>query len=321
MLQTVEPLTIVIPTYNGVRYIEEAIESVRCQTLTHWRLIVVDDGSKDETPALVAEIAEREPRLQLIQQKNGGIAAARNRGFAAIPDPQRGAVLFFDHDDRLTPDALEQLSLALAKNPPAPAAHGLPTLISGSGTLIEGRDGFTGIYRKRSTVQNGRIVSLEPDAPTDWGAIALKCWIHSAGLVLIRCSAFSALDGFDSSTCPADDYDFYLRLTRQWGALAFTPTLTLEYRMHDSNTSHRKASNMAFAEKQVWVNQLLQAEAHSPHEKQELIQAYRASLRYMAREKAEYALNHLRQGDLRGFGTNLLRSGRRWVDSMGALPR
>ena len=98
-------VSIIMPVYNGARTIERAIDSVMNQTLSEWELIVVNDGSKDDTKDLVWAFASSEPRIRFKDlQSNSGIARARNVGL----DMARGKfIAFLDCDDYLTTDSLE----------------------------------------------------------------------------------------------------------------------------------------------------------------------------------------------------------------------
>ncbi len=110
---------IVTPAFNVGPYIGETIRSVLDQTHRDWTMVAVDDGSTDDTAAVVG--AFRDPRLRLISQVNAGVSAARNRGAVAL---DCDAMLFLDGDDCLAPFALEALAHALADAPCAVAAVG-----------------------------------------------------------------------------------------------------------------------------------------------------------------------------------------------------
>jgi len=97
-------VSVILPTYNRVTYLKKAIESVRAQTFSNWELLVVDDGSNDETSSVVGEIARKDRRIQLLSQVNAGAAAARNHGLSS----SRGKyVAFLDDDDEWTPEKLQ----------------------------------------------------------------------------------------------------------------------------------------------------------------------------------------------------------------------
>lgn len=108
-------VSVIMAAYNAVTYIKAAIQSVQAQTVTDWELLVIDDGSKDETAALVSELARQDSRIRPISNaQNMGTARSRNRGL----DLARGQyVAFLDSDDQWYPDKLEkQLILAKEKN-------------------------------------------------------------------------------------------------------------------------------------------------------------------------------------------------------------
>src|SRR5579875_138818 len=91
-------ISIVVPAYNAERYIGPTLDSVRAQTVAAWEVVVVDDGSRDGTRQVAEQYAARDPRIRVIGQINSGVAAARNRGWAATA-PSSTYVTFLDHDD------------------------------------------------------------------------------------------------------------------------------------------------------------------------------------------------------------------------------
>lgn len=97
-------VSIVMPCYNGERFIDETIKSVLSQTYPDWELLVIDDGSNDNSARIVAKYAQGEPRIHLIQQKNAGSAAARNNGIR-LSKGQYLALL--DSDDIWLPGFLD----------------------------------------------------------------------------------------------------------------------------------------------------------------------------------------------------------------------
>src|SRR5713226_4493070 len=111
-------ISIVIPTYNGSRFIQSALTTVLSQTFSDWELIVVDDGSADGTPDLINEYAS-EPRITILRLDHQGLARARNRGLAVA---QGDYVAFLDVDDQWRPTYLAQMGRALEHAPEAVAA-------------------------------------------------------------------------------------------------------------------------------------------------------------------------------------------------------
>jgi glycosyltransferase involved in cell wall biosynthesis len=97
-------VSVVIPTYQYAAFLPDAIASLREQTLEDWEGIVVDDGSTDETSAVLEGIAADDPRIRSVRQPTGGVSAARNAGLALARAP---FVQFLDADDRLEPNKLD----------------------------------------------------------------------------------------------------------------------------------------------------------------------------------------------------------------------
>ena len=123
--------TVVMPAYNVSTFIGAAIDSVLNQREVDWRLVVVDDGSSDNTASVVKSY--HDTRIQLIQQKNYGVSAARNRGLAEVDTEY---VFFLDADDILHPDALARLLSALQGKPEAVAAYGEAIATNEQGKVI-----------------------------------------------------------------------------------------------------------------------------------------------------------------------------------------
>lgn len=105
-------VSVIMPAYNAARFLEEAVRSVMAQTVTDWELLILDDGSKDDTARLAAALAAEDARIRFLpNEKNMGVARTRNRGF----DLCRGQyVALLDSDDVWLPEKLEK-QLVLAK--------------------------------------------------------------------------------------------------------------------------------------------------------------------------------------------------------------
>src|SRR5215467_14924975 len=115
-------ISIVIPTYNSEDYLAQTLDSVLVQTCSDWELVIYDDGSRDGTVAVADCYSAYDRRIRVLQGRNGGVAAARNQGFAAT-NPVSEFVIFFDHDDLWEPDTLETLSGILCRHPEYISAH------------------------------------------------------------------------------------------------------------------------------------------------------------------------------------------------------
>jgi glycosyltransferase involved in cell wall biosynthesis len=113
-----QSVTVMIGVYNGARYLAEAIESVLAQTHPASELIVVDDGSEDESGAIAESYG---PPVRCIRQANGGMAASRNR---AVGEATGDYFAFLDADDRFRPDKLESQLAVLAEDPELDVVYG-----------------------------------------------------------------------------------------------------------------------------------------------------------------------------------------------------
>ena len=99
-------ISVIIPVYNIQQHLRECLDSVLGQSYPHLQVICVDDGSTDESPAILAEYAQKDPRVQVIRQQNAGPGAARNTGLEAAKGEY---VIFLDSDDWFEPDFLAKM--------------------------------------------------------------------------------------------------------------------------------------------------------------------------------------------------------------------
>lgn len=106
--------SVIMPLYNKAPYVRKAVESVVGQIYADWQLIVVDDGSTDDSAAIVESIGD--PRISLIRQENAGVGAARNRGVEASTTPY---ICFLDADDWWEPYFLEEMAGLIERHPDA----------------------------------------------------------------------------------------------------------------------------------------------------------------------------------------------------------
>ena len=105
---------VIIPLYNKAPYVRKAVESVVRQTFGDWELVVVDDGSTDESSAIVAGFTDS--RIRLVRQENAGVAVARNQGVA---ESTAQNITFLDADDWWEPTFLEEMARVIERHPDA----------------------------------------------------------------------------------------------------------------------------------------------------------------------------------------------------------
>ncbi len=193
-------ITVIIPAYNVADFILPCLASVTSQTHRHWRCIVVDDGSTDETAARVRSLDDM--RITLVQQANAGVSAARNHGLSLATGDH---VMFLDGDDLLHPTALARLADALAARPAAVAAFGTFLKILPGGAPYPGQKPLA-----RHRYPDGDVLET----------MLRGNFLANGGHVLIRAGAARALGGFDTGIRLSEDWEFWCRLAAR-GEFAF----------------------------------------------------------------------------------------------------
>ena len=207
-------MSVVIPCYNQAHFLSEAIESVLAQSYPNFEVVVVDDGSTDDT----SEVARRYSKVQCIRQENQGLSAARNTGLGH----SRGEyVVFLDADDRLLPIALEVGVGQLESHPECAFVSGHITYIAADGSSL-------GTPRKKNNVEDHylRLLRYNP------------IWTPAA--VMFRRTVFQAVGDFDTSVNPTADWDLYLRIARRFPVRNHGEVVA-EYRQHGANMTGNPA--------------------------------------------------------------------------------
>lgn len=210
----VPKVSVVIPAYNHAKFIAASIDSVLQQTFADYEIIVVNDGSPDNTAEVLSSLRNRGQVIYL-EQANSGQAAARNRG---IRTAQGEYIALLDDDDCWPPNKLAWQVERLESD---------PTLLLVAGDTRE----------SLADVLRDQVLPVgDPDFAT-LESIIVRNPIVSPGQTLIRKSALAAVGGFNESIWGADDWDLYLRLSRL-GRLELHLRPTLFYRRHAGNASH-----------------------------------------------------------------------------------
>jgi glycosyltransferase involved in cell wall biosynthesis len=213
MSQSAAPLvSVVTPCYNQAHFLCDAIESTLAQTYPRVELVVVDDGSLDNTSAVVAKY----PLARCVRQDNRGVAEARNAGFGATHGEY---VLFVDADDRLTPDAVQAHLRCFVEHPQAGFVVGAMEQITGDGSPRKTRS----------------LPVLESD---HYRHLLGANHIANTIAVMFRRSVFEALGGFIQYFAPAEDYELLLRAARAFPS-AHHSTVVAHYRRHGTNASRQ----------------------------------------------------------------------------------
>ena len=107
MIEAAPIVSIVVPIYNGERYLRDSLDSLLAQTFQDFEIICVNDGSTDSSESIINEYAERDSRVKIVNQANGGVASARNAG---IENAEGRYLLFCDDDDLFASNMLEAMN-------------------------------------------------------------------------------------------------------------------------------------------------------------------------------------------------------------------
>ena len=204
-----------IPCYNQAHFLGEAIRSVLSQSYPHLEVVVVDDGSKDDTREVASGYAREDPRVKLVSQQNRGLAGARNTGLAESVGEY---VVFLDSDDRLLPGALEAGVRDLEAHPGCAFVSGQYRAVAADGSLL--------------------WKPYEPPAEPDGYLMLLQYCFGMPAVVMYRRWVFKEVGGFDSSVDAAADWDLYLRVARRF-PVHHHGRVVAEYRQHGTSMNQR----------------------------------------------------------------------------------
>lgn len=209
-------VAVVIPLYNGARYIHATMWSVRRQTRPPNEIIVVDDASDDLGPAIVQAVAG----VRLIHQDRAGPSAARNTG---VHYSSSNLIAFLDHDDLWYPNHLEMLLKPFAQDAALGWSYSDLDLIDKDGLYLASHHLAQGPARHPKT-------SIEECLRFD------MLVVPSASIVSRQ--AFDAVDGFDPLLTGMEDDDLFLRLYAAGYRNVFVPEPTVQWRHHLGGASH-----------------------------------------------------------------------------------
>lgn len=202
-------ISVVIPCFRQAHFLSDAIQSALRQSGVRVEVIVINDGSPDETAAVASQYSVR-----YVEQQNKGLAMARNVG---LEHCQGEFVVFLDADDRLVPGALRLNSARLTADPTLAFVAGASRYIARDGTtLATNPPSFPSTNVYRELLRRNRI--------------------RMPAMVMFRRTVFDCVGGFDSTVDACADYDVYLRVTRLF-PVAFHDQLVAEYRRHEANMS------------------------------------------------------------------------------------
>ncbi|HEY0959864.1 MAG TPA: glycosyltransferase family 2 protein [Novosphingobium sp.] len=245
-------VSVVIPNYNGSPTLDETLRSVRAQSHEALEILVVDDGSTDESAALVERHAVQDPRVRLIRQANAGVAAARNTGWR---EARSDFIAFVDSDDLWTTDKIAlQLERMLAEDEPGLVYPGYTMIDTDSNVL----------FPVPSPGHEGWVLDK----------LIRKNFIGNGSAVLVRRWVLERTNGFESALHRAgaqgcEDMLFYCRAAEhcQFGAV---PGCLVGYRVLPDNMSSDGRRML-----ESWLMVLEEIGSRNPDKRQGLEEGFR----------------------------------------------
>jgi len=233
-------ISVVIPAYNAATTLTETLDSVLKQTFTDFEVIVINDGSRDETAAIAQSTGDA--RVRLVSQDNVGLAATRNRG---IQLARSEYISFIDADDLWTPEKLAAQWAALEAQPAAAIAYSWTDYIDESGRFL---------YPGSHQTCNGDV----------YAQLLVHNFFESGSNVLARKAVLVEMGGFDETLPSVEDWDLWLRIAARYPIAAVAAPQVL-YRVASTSMS----ANLAVMER-CYLQVMERGFARAPAALQEL---------------------------------------------------
>lgn len=201
-------VSVIIPTYNRAQFLGETIQSVLDQTYTDYEIIIVDDGSTDNTRDVIAQFDT--PKLRYIYQENQGVSAARNNG---IQQARGEYIAFLDSDDVFLPQRLEKCINYLQQHPSVGLVH----------------TGYIHIDEKNNPIGE---VQIPPVSGHSYRLMLVEMYML---IPVIRHDVLKNSGGFDTNLRLGEDPDLWTRIARQY-EFGVIPECLSKIRIHANNT-------------------------------------------------------------------------------------
>jgi glycosyltransferase involved in cell wall biosynthesis len=202
-------ISVIIPCYNAEKYLAQTLDCIVNQTLKNIEIICIDDGSTDNTPKILKQLAKKDKRIKVITQKNTGVVTARNRAIAVA---KAEYIYPFDSDDLVTADCLEKLYTAMN---------------TGQGDIITCR---VAMFSK-----NGQH-ELQLPKPTKSNMVIHNCLVNAT---LFRKKDFDETGGYDTAFNDGiEDYDLWTNFMFRHNKKVYrVPEILFFYRVKDKSES------------------------------------------------------------------------------------
>ena len=209
-----------MPAYNGARFIAEAIESVRASTFRDFELLVLDDGSTDDTLKIIEQQIAQDARVRCVQLAHGGVAKARN---AALREAQGEFIANLDADDATFPERFARQVAFLDAHPDCIAVGGRALVVDAKGAPV------------------GVVIRVFSHDEIDAWHMEGRGGGLGNPMAMFRKQAALDIGGYTTSTeQTGEDYDLWLRLAEK-GRLENLRDVLIRYRVHSDNVSTQSA--------------------------------------------------------------------------------
>lgn len=227
--------SIIIPSYNHAKYIEQAITSVLTQSFHDLELLIIDDGSSDDSVQIISAFAD--PRLRVFPQSNQGAHAAINRGIHASSGKY---IAILNSDDTYAPDRLQKIKDAFTSQPAAGLIGSYINLIDARGNSLGIKEGFKNI---NPWTLDSHEKSFRAGESLHSALLTENYLATTSNFVFAR-ECFDAVGDFRPLRY-AHDWDFALRAARQF-PISLLPEPLVNYRVHETNTIRENRAAMIF---------------------------------------------------------------------------
>jgi len=249
--------TVVMPAYNAAAYLAQTIESVLSQSFTDFELLIIDDGSTDNTAVIAENYRQKDKRVKLFIQSNQGVSATRNQG---IESSSSQYIAFIDADDQWFPDNLALHYEHLEKNPDLGVSYAKVEFLTPDG-------------KHTGKIAKGRLTELQPehflyDNPT-----------MTASNLVVRRQVFQEIGCFDCNMNYSEDLDFLFRVACSHWKIQGINRVLLGYR-----TTQGGLSSQLDKMEEGWETLMTKAKIIAPElVEKHYLKARSNHLRYLAR--------------------------------------
>ncbi len=242
-------VSVVIPSYNYARFLRKAVESLQAQSFSNWEVIIVDDGSTDDTDKVVADLLKEEQRIVYLWQQNSGTSAAKNAGIRLA----RGEyILFLDADDLLTANKLAAHLEHFSNNPHIDISYSRFRYF---------QDGDEHRLFTKLDLSSEKEWVVEIDGRYD---VALPVFLRGNNMVIhaamVRKSLVDRVGDFDTGMRALEDWDYWLRCLLRGAHIAFldNPQVLALTRVHRSSAT--QTLDFSYYKQRVYAKVRLEAQ-------------------------------------------------------------